>query len=290
MVIRIAILFLLLSAGCASAQQRVLHLAVSIAPQRYLLQQLVGADVSIDVLVRNGQNPATWEITPRQMMALAQTDALFRIGVPFERIYLPKLRRNFPALKIYAVHSGIKRYPFAAAEHATADNIDPHIWLDPLLDIRMAENMAAALTELDPDNSAIYQRRLKQVRREFEQLHRRIATLLEQHRDECFMVFHPSWGYFARRYHLCQLAIELHGRQPRGAALARIIDSARAHHIGTIFVQSQFSRKTAAAVAAQLGIKVETLDPLPQNLAAGLLETAQKLSHALEQQCQPSSH
>lgn len=302
MTIRIAELFILLTLICASAQAQTatLNIAVSVAPQKYLVEQLAGEHANVRVMIKPGQNPTTWDPSPREMAQFSSTDLLFCVGVPFESIWLPRLQNNFPTLKVHDPRQQIALRPLQAHNHhngahheqAEPENqtLDPHIWLDPLLNIQMAENMLHALTEADPAHQQEYQQRFEQLRHEFTQLHLEIEALLHPYHEHTFMVFHPSWGYFAQRYHLQQMAIELSGKEPKGAKLAQITQQAQQNGITAIFIQTQFSQKAATTIANQIGAQVIPLDPLAEDLPLMLRTTAQKLSHALEASCPPSSH
>lgn len=290
MIIRIAELLILLIIFCGSAhaQHPPLNIVVSVAPQKYLVKKLTGDHAQVIVMVEPGQNPATWEPSPRKMAQLSNTDVLFCIGVPFEKVWLPRLQKNFPQLTIIDPRQQIVLLPIQGHTH-NHEALDPHIWLDPLRDIQMAENMARVLAKLDPAHQQSYQQRLKALQQEFTQLHHQITTLLQPYADRYFMVFHPSWGYFAQRYHLKQLAIELAGKEPRGAKLAEVTALARRNNITAIFVQQQFSQKAATAIAKQVGAQIIILDPLAEDIPHTLLTTAQQLKHTLESSWLPSS-
>lgn len=302
MTIRINLLLIILTLFCASAQAQptTLNIVVSVAPQKYLVQQLVGEHGSVRVMIKPGQSPTTWEPSPREMTQFATTDLLFSVGVPFERIWLPRLQRNFPDLNICDPRHNIALRQIEGHHHhdehhtdelhAQERELDPHIWLDPLLDIQMAQNMLSALIDIDPANEDYYQQRFQQLSLELRQLHSEIETKLHPYHSHYFMVFHPSWGYFAQRYHLEQLAIELSGKEPKGAQLAEITHHAKEKGIAAIFIQKQFSQKAALAIADQIGAQVITLDPLSENLPHMLRTTADKLSNAMEAACPPSSH
>lgn len=302
MTIRIIKLLVLLTSICASAQAQTttLNIAVSVAPQKYLVQKIAGEQANVRVMIKPGQSPATWEPSPKEMAQFASTDVLFSIGVPFESIWLPRLQHNFPKLKIRNASEKITLNQLAEHTHHDTPHpeqrhennaaLDPHIWLDPLLDIQMSENILKALIELDPAHEYLYQQRFEQLRDELTLLHLEIAAILQPYQSRNFMVFHPSWGYFAKRYQLNQMAIELSGKEPKGAKLAEITHYAQESGITAIFIQKQFSRKSATAIADQIGAQVIILDPLAEDLPSMLRNTAQKLSHALEGSCLPSSH
>jgi zinc transport system substrate-binding protein len=95
------------------------------------------------------------------------------------------------------------------------------------------------------------------------------------------MVFHPAWGYFARAYGLKQVPIEIEGKEPKPAQLKKLIDHAREHQIKVVFVQPQFSSKSAKQVAKEIGGQVAFVDPLALNWAENLREVATKFKKVL---------
>ncbi|MFO7832044.1 MAG: zinc ABC transporter substrate-binding protein [Desulfuromonadaceae bacterium] len=262
-----------------------LNLVASVAPQEYLLNKLKTPDSTVTVVIQPGQNPTTWDPSPRRMQEIVSADILFPIGVPFEEIWLPRLRQRAPDLVIADTLDGIDHIELENHRHNGHGHhhgsIDPHIWLDPVRCIRMAENMTAALQQQDPEQHEFYAARLEDLRTELQQLHREIETTLAPLQQRTFMVFHPSWGYFAARYNLHQIALEKDGKEPSGMHLARLIEKAQQEQVKVIFVQQQFSTKAARAIAAQTGARIETLDPLRADLAESLRHTAQILARSL---------
>lgn len=283
-----------------------LRLVVSVAPQEYLLNELKTPESTVIVAIRPGQNPTVWDPSPRQMQEIISADIMFPIGVPFENVWLPRLRQRAPNLVFADTLAGIKFLKFSEEVSATEqrptdssqaehidhaeDNhahnhshgsIDPHIWLDPLRCIAMAANMTAALQQHDPEHKDFYAKRLEQLTLNLERLHHDIEQILAPLECRTFMVFHPSWGYFAARYNLHQIALEKDGKEPSGAHLAELIEQARREHIQVIFVQRQFSTKAAQAIANQTGARIETLDPLASDLPATLRHTADRLAQSM---------
>ena len=97
-----------------------------------------------------------------------------------------------------------------------------------------------------------------------------------------FMVFHPSWGYFAHAYGLKQLPIEVEGKAPKPAQLIALIEHAREKGIHVVFVQPQFSAKSARLVAREIAGQVVFADPLAPDWMANLREVAARFEAALK--------
>jgi zinc transport system substrate-binding protein len=88
------------------------------------------------------------------------------------------------------------------------------------------------------------------------------------------MVFHPAWGYFARTYGLKQVPIEIEGKSPKPAQLQALIEHARRRKIKVIFVQPQFSTKSARVVAKAIGGRVVLADPMAEDWGENLRRQA----------------
>jgi len=98
-------------------------------------------------------------------------------------------------------------------------------------------------------------------------------------KDAKFMVFHPSWAYFAKAYGLTQLAIEVEGKEPKPKMLQRIIQKAEQEEIKAIFTQKEFSDKSAKTIAHQLNIKVIKETPLAKDWSENLIRKAKAIAN-----------
>jgi len=283
----IVVLFgILFSCSTQNAQNTVF---VSILPQKYFVEKLAQDLVEIEVMVQPGANPATYEVTPKQMAKLADALLFFRIGVPFEKAWLPKIKQTNPNLKIVDTRAGIKLRDMQThlladtKQHHASHTQDPHIWLSPLLVKKQAENIANELVKQFPNHKQKIQNNLSSFQNELQNLHEQIAIILKDLPNRKFLVFHPSWGYFAEEFDLTQIPIEMEGKSPNSKELAAIIDFANQHQIKTIFIQKQFNRAIAKSIAEQIGGTAVSIDPLAPNYSENLLQVAQQLRKALNE-------
>lgn len=164
--------------------------------------------------------------------------------------------------------------------HHHHDGLDPHIWLSPELVAKQAQTMTKVLCDLDPDYADKYRANLKEFLAELKTLDAELAAMLKPAKSKGFLVFHPSWGYFAQTYGLHQTAIEVEGKEPGPRELAEIIAKAKAEHATTVFVQPQFSQRTAQAVADAIGGDVVAADPLARDWDDNLRRVAKAMAKA----------
>lgn len=276
----------------ADAPAEKLTVAVSILPQAYFVERLGGERVRVTVLVGPGQSPHAYEPTPKQVAELAAARAYFTIGVEFERGLLPRLRSSFPKLRVVDTQAGVPLRTMTAAEaeaecdhghdhdhgaHAHQGTPDPHIWLSPRLVKIQAATMASTLIDLDPPGTEVYRRNLAAFQADLDRLHDRLAAALGHLKGREVFVFHPAFGYFLDEFGLKQVPVEIEGKEPTARQLAAVIERAKAAGIRVIFVQPQFSRKSAAAVAEAIGGVVVPLDPLARDFTGNLQDMAAKI-------------
>ncbi len=168
------------------------------------------------------------------------------------------------------------------AAHDHADGLDPHVWLDPILLKKVANNVLKALVKVDKENASFYKVNYEILVKELDNLNKEIATILKPFKHKAFMVFHPSWGYFAKRYDLEQIAVEKQGKEPKPKELVELIDEAKKHDIKVVFVAPQFSKKAAKSIAKSINGDVVFLDPLSKEYVANLLNVAKGIKKSYQ--------
>jgi zinc transport system substrate-binding protein len=281
------LLLLILLSPPASADR--LQVFVSILPQQILVERIGGEHVAVSLMVGSGRSPETYEPTPRQMAEVTTARLYYRIGVPFEQVWLPRIREVNPALDLLDARDGIElremepedgHHHDAAPGHAHEGNRDPHIWLSPPLIKIMAGRLRDRLIELDPAHRADYAANCTRFLVDLERLDGAIRTRLQGVTRRDFMVFHPSWGYFADAYGLRQIPIESGGKEPGARTLARLIREAKEKGIRVIFIQRQFSQRQALSLADAIGGTVAVIDPLAPDYPDNLLRVADAIAEA----------
>ena len=255
-----------------------INLAVSIAPEAFIVEKIASNLADITTIVKAGSSPHTYEPKPSEMRALSKAKLYFAIGVEFEKSWLKRFKDLNPNLQIVHVDKNITKYPISNDEKK--GHLDPHIWLDPINLKIIAKNISEALIAVDKDNKAIYEKNLKKFLNEMDSLDNYIKTTLSPITIRKFLVFHPSWGYYARRYNLEQIAIEIAGKKPKPKELIAIIKTAKKNNIKVIIAQPEFSTKSATIIANEIGGKVIKVSPMQKNIVANLKKITDTIAQA----------
>lgn len=278
--------------GTALAQSP-LPVFVSILPQQYMVEEIGRDRVTVRVMVRPGASPATYEPKPAQMAALAKTRVYFSIGVPFETFWLDKIAASNPKMTLVHTDRGIQKIPMAAHHHHEDDHhfeetenghsgLDPHIWTSPTRVKVQAQTILTALIEQDPENTNFYTHNHADFIQKLTALDQDLKRLFKDKTGTRFMVFHPSWGYFAKDYGLDMIPIEVEGKDPKPAQLKELIQHARENDIRVLFAQPQFSAKSAKLIAREIQGRVVTADPLALNWMDNMKAIAEKFKEVLK--------
>ncbi|MEN6446433.1 MAG: zinc ABC transporter substrate-binding protein [Syntrophaceae bacterium] len=263
---------------------------VSILPQAYFVQRVGGNLVEVDVLVGPGMSVETYEPTPRQISRLAHANVYFRMGLPFEDRLAPKISRLFPGVKIVDMRTGLHLLTLddtsarsgVAGHSAGAKVPDPHIWLDPKQVKIQAGTICDALSSIDPTHGRVYRANCDRFLKDLDVLDAKIARTLAPIRGSRIYVFHPAFGYFTHSYGLIQVPVEIEGKEPSPRQLSRLIDKARLDGVRVIFVQPQFSKKGARAIAQAIRGAVMEINPLPRDYLSEMGAMAETIEKALK--------
>ena len=281
--ILVAILSLAFSYLPSISLAKPLPVFVSIAPQKYFVERIGGSEVDVEVMVKTGESPSTFNPNPKKMSRLTNAKLYFSIGVPFEKVWISRIKAIQPDLKFIPLNKNLPTH--LESEHSHSGNHsheegDPHIWTSPPLAKKMAAEIETALSTEMPDKADFFKTNFQALANDLDVLDQEIRLILEAGKSYSFMVFHPAWSYFAETYGLEQISIEHEGKEPGPRALQEIISRGKDLNIKVIFVQKQFGLSMAQKVAKMIGATVREMDPLSEDYLENMRQTAKAISGA----------
>jgi zinc transport system substrate-binding protein len=263
--------------------------AVSILPQAEFVEKVGRDRVKTIVLIPPGADPHTYESSPKEIEEISKARVFVTVGIdmPFEKIWIDRFENINSETQIVNSSEGIEIKKLAGSnyeeEHSRElengresgsksdqEELDPHVWTSPANAKVMVENIYKALVNIDPENEAYYAQNKDAYIKELDALDSRIREKLEGRKERNFMVYHPSWGYFAADYGLTMTPVEIEGKEPSAQDLAKLVNLAKEKHVKVIFVQSQFNTRSAQAIAEEIGGEVVAVDPLAKNYIANM--------------------
>ena len=124
---------------------------VTIAPLQHLAEELTCGDFSVELLVKQGASPETFEPTSSDIARLSDAELVFSTGlISFEH----SLTHNIGA-RVVDLSEGITTLGGTCSHHHCnhSHGIDPHIWTSPRELRTMVGNMHRALMSHYPDST-----------------------------------------------------------------------------------------------------------------------------------------
>lgn len=282
------ILTVLSMASCGGGIDRKPVIAVSIQPQKWLLEKIVGERMDVVSLLSGSSNPEAYEPDMNHLMSLERSKAYFCIGhIGFEMAIVDKARANNPDIEIVNTGDGIQ--PMSGTHQGIAlqhdgkghqHEVDPHVWTSVKNARVIAANMCKAVVKLDPRHAKQYESNLDKLLGQLDELDGELRKTLGACRGKAFVVWHPSLSYFARDYGLQQIGMEYEGKEMPAKVLKNEIDYARACGAKVFFFQKEFDSRQAAAVNEQIGATMVDINLMNYDWDKELLHIANALRDA----------
>jgi zinc transport system substrate-binding protein len=267
-------------------ETRRMTITTSIAPFEYFISEIAGSDFDVNVIVPPGASPATFEPTPSVLRGVAGSEAVVLNGyLGYEMAWgdrITGINGNIAILRLADSQDLIYGEAHRHGDHFHYSGVDPHFWTSPVSAIKIAADINRFLKSIYPDRAAEFEGNYGRLVTTITGVSARLDSLLADHKGESFMIFHPALTYLARDYGLNQVPVEVDGKEPSPAQMKSFIDTGMEKGIAVIFVQKEFDRRNAEAIAGQIGADVVEIDPLNRNWPETVISIGEALSRGFE--------
>ncbi|WP_100012933.1 metal ABC transporter solute-binding protein, Zn/Mn family [Lentibacillus sediminis] len=147
--------------------------------------------------------------------------------------------------------------------HSHGDH-NPHIWLDPLRMLQMAELITDKLIELNPEEETLYTENFTALQEDLLALDGQYTGTLEDKTEKQILVSHAAYSYWEERYGIEQIAINglSTSSEPSQKELTAIIDQAEKHQLDTIIFEQNTSDRVTKIIQEEIGADAATIHNL----------------------------
>ena len=207
-------------------------------PLAWAAERVAGDTYRVVNMTPAGAEPHDIELTPRDVEEIRGADLVLYLSGGFQPAVEDAVAdRDGPSID------------------ARGDDVDPHIWLDPIRFSRVVEQVGDALGR--PEASA---RVVAQLRR----IDDRYRTGLAHCARTTFVTDHAAFGHLAERYGLTQRSLVgiSPEAEPAPRDLQRLIDEVRELGVPVVFAEPLVSDRLAKTIARGAGVDVAELDPV----------------------------
>jgi len=257
----------------SSAPEEKPIITVSIEPQRWLLERIVGDRMNVRTLMARGGNPESYEPTFSHLAELERSRCYMKVGnLGFETAMVEKIKSELPELKIVDTSDSIELITDA---HGHDHGIDPHVWSSATNARIMARNMLDAVTDIDPEGTPVYRANYRRLTAAIDSVDSICANMLLPMKGNAFLVWHPSLSYFARDYGLHQISVGAEGKEHSVSDTRDVVDYLKADSAVVFLIQKDFDTAKAGTIAKDYaGIRISSINPLNYEWDTELLQTA----------------
>lgn len=254
-----------------------LRVVTTIFPQYDFVRQIAGHKVSLQMLLKPGEETHSYEPTPQDIIAIQNADLFIYVGGENDEwvediLDSPEMSRIRTLRLVDCVDTleeerveGMKKERHT--DHGEEDQeMDEHVWTSPKNVIRITERIAEELAELDDLHKEEYEAGLKSYIGKLEELDRQFQEIVEKAFQEghSVLVFGDRFPfrYFAEESGLDYYAAFpgcASDTEPSAATMAFLIRKVREEHIPIVLKMELSSDQIAHAVAEASGAEVRVL-------------------------------
>lgn len=252
-------------------------ITVSIEPQRWILERIVGGKMEVRTLMSRGGNPESYEPSFSHFTDLENSALYMKMGnLGFELALVDRLAKNFPQLPIVNLSDSID---LISDSPGHGHGVDPHVWSSAVNAKIIARNMLNAVIELDDKNIEYYKENYTKLISTIDSVDNVCREILEPAKGSAFVVWHPSLSYFARDYELQQISVGVEGKEHSVPDTRSILDEVDKHNASVFLVQQDFDMsKVGGILQNNKNVTVESINLLNYEWDTELVHTAKAIA------------
>ncbi len=236
-----------------------------------LINDLVGSEANIVVLIPNGQDPHEWEPSAKDIEALNKADLIVQNGLGLEG----GLEKTLSLAEVQGVKT------FVASDYITIRKVgqgegipnggpdqmvgasDPHLWTDPISMKQVLVALEGKIkTELGLDVSV----RAQDLENQLDSLNTEIATQVDNlpEANRKLVTGHDSLGYFAQRY----------GFKLVGAIIPSLTSQAEVSAADLASLKTLIQENQVKVIFSELGTPVAITEAIGKETGVKVVELA----------------
>lgn len=268
-----------------------LHIVTSFYPMYEFTKNITKDKAQVDLLIPSNIEPHDWEPAPKDMAIIQKAD-MFIYNSPYMETWVSSIQDSLGKDQPLFVEASKGIPLLAGAEHEQheeedhhdegkghnetdhyrdeesheegKEQLDPHVWLSPVLAQKQVQNITDSLIKQDPKNKDYYESNSQEYIQKLKDLDELFRKTLQNVSSKEFITQHAAFGYLAKEYGLIQVPIAglSPSEEPSPSKLAELKEFAVEHQINVIYFEETTSPKVAQTLAAELRAETEVLNTI----------------------------
>lgn len=239
-------------------------------PLEYVSAAVAGEHAEVIGLTQAGVEPHDLELTSNQIQDLLSSDLLVFAGEGFQPAVEDLLDQvqgeKLDVLEGLNLVEGSDDHNDHGEDEGQEghEELDPHVWLDPIRMADITRSVQQTLATLDPEHAAEFEANAERLIAQLEELDQEFQQGLGSCSRREIVTSHAAFGYLADRYDLEQHAVS--GLDPGSEAsprqLQELAETVRNRGVTTIFFERLVPKDLAETLARETGTTTAALDPI----------------------------
>lgn len=232
-------------------------------PMYEFTKAVIGDEGTVEMLIPAGSEPHDFEPSAKDITKIAHADLFVYNSSALEKWAKKMDTVDNNQTTIVEAAKGIQLAE-SEANSDEASELDPHVWLDPVLAQQEVSTIKDALIKRFPEKKTLFEENANRYIQQLKQLDQKFKQTFEKAKQRSFVTQHAAFGYLAKRYQLKQEAVSglSPEEEPSANRLAELKTFVKKNHISIIYFEENTTSKVAETLASETGIKTSVLDPI----------------------------
>ncbi|MEM6643675.1 MAG: zinc ABC transporter substrate-binding protein [Bacteroidota bacterium] len=230
-----------------------LHVVATTGMLYDALLNIGGDSLHADYIMGPGVDPHLYKATQGDLQKVKNADLVIYNGLYLEGKMTDILKKLGQQKPVKAVAEAIPPGQLMV-QTGSAGTIDPHVWFDVSLWKKVVMQIAAALQEVDPGNSAFYEGNLQSYLTKLDDLDKLVRDQLSEipTQQRVLITAHDAFGYFGNAYGIRVEAVQgMSTVADFGLKdIAELIDLIISNNVKAVFMETSVSDRSIKAVIA----------------------------------------
>lgn len=251
----------------AAKSDHKLKVVATFYPMVEFSRQVAGDHADVIGLIPAGAEPHDWEPTAKDMIQVKEADIFVYNGIVEE--WADHALQSTPNDKRIVVRASkginlMEDIHENGQEKQNGKELDPHVWLDPVLAQKEVAAIEAAFEQADPKHKEDYKKNAEAYLEKLQTLDQEYKSGLQNVKRKDFVTQHAAFGYLSNEYSLNQIPIAglSPDVEPSLEKMTEIVKLVQERKVKTIFFETLVEPKLAQTVANEVGAKTAVLNPI----------------------------
>lgn len=254
-----------------AAESNKIQAVATFYPMYEFTKEVIGDEGEVELLISAGTEPHDYEPSAKDMAKIAEADVFVYNSTQLET-WAENITDTVDEEKTVIIEAAKNIDLMEATEDEEEEHeeeghdheLDPHVWLDPVLAIKEVETIRDALIKKYPEKETVFSENAQAYIDKLTKLDQEYTDSFAGAANKTFVTQHAAFGYLAKQYGLTQEAISgiSPDEEPTPSRLAELKDYVEKNKIEIIYFEENASSKVAETLANETGVRLLVLNPL----------------------------